>query len=98
MILNGKEREKVKLGKVFLLIALILVVSGFLWITITPRYNTTFLISNYTSANYPQVTPITVEGTLSASLDMPYAIMLIIIGFVFAFLAILIEDKQVKVE
>ncbi len=87
-----------KLGKVFLAIALILVASGFLWITITPRYDTTFEIGNYTSATYPQLTPITVKGTLSASLDMPYALMLIIIGFVFAFLAILVDDRTITVE
>jgi hypothetical protein len=79
-------------------IALLLVASGFLWIIMAPHYDTTFLVNNYTSTSSQAVTPITVEGTLSASLDMPYAIILMIIGFVFAFLAILVGDKQVKVE
>jgi len=78
-------------------IALILVAAGFIWIMIAPHYNMSFQINNYTTTT-SQVTPITANGTLSASLDMPYALILIVIGFAFAFVAILVEDKKIRVE
>lgn len=87
-----------KLGKVFTAIALVLCISGSLWIMINPRYTMTLIVSDYDTPSNTQPLPLTIEATASAYLDMPYAVMLIIIGLIFAILAIFVDERRIKVE